>query len=257
MLQDVAFKAKLSAKKVRSVTREKIDIAWKMATEIVQNSEETGVRIMSVLDEDYPALLRELPTYPLFLFLKGNRSLLNKRGFVITGTPLPTDFGVLNAKKMAKDLVENNLTVISGLSDGIESAAENGVLESAVPENNIVILSGGIDQLYPPSSKAMAKRILEAGGLLVSEHPIGKRPDRYSAVVSNKIMIAMSSGVLVVESELTQELLITCKHANKGNKPLFVLKHPSEMMSLSVVKGLSEISENFCAKFVGDFEEIL
>lgn len=257
MLKDVAFKAKLSAKRVRSVTREKIDIAWKMATEIVQSSEETGTEILSIVDNDYPEPLRSLPTPPLFLFLKGNRSLLAKPGINITGALLPTEYGISNTKKIAGEIAEKDYIVITGLGEGIESGAIRGVFESTSQENNIAVLSGGIDQIYPPASAALAEKIIKSGGLLISEQQIGKRPDRYTAVGANKVMVAMSRSVFIVESGLTQEISITCTHAAKGHKPLYVLKHPVEMQNMPVVKGLQEIVEKYTASFIEKTDELL
>ena len=256
MLKEIAFKVKLPAKRVRSLTRGMVEAAWNRATKIVEENERAGIALVSIIDPDYPEVLLSIPSSPVVLYTRGDTGLLKKRGFAVTGSPRPTEYGIHSTVRLAHELLAEDGVIMNGLNEGIENAAA-GAYEGGTTGNVVGILAGGLDQIYPPSKKSLSQKVLNGGGLLISEHTLGKQPDRYTAVSSDKIMVALSTMVLVVESAANSDIILTCTHAKKSGKPVYVLEHSAEMANYSVVMGLDELVEKFGAIRFREISEIL
>jgi DNA processing protein len=171
-------------------------------------------------DEDYPILLRDIPSAPPILFVKGNKLLLNEPQIAIVGSRHMTSYGAENARAFASDLAQKGLSITSGLALGIDTEAHQGALE--VGGSTIAVMGTGIDKIYPAINLKLARQIAEQG-CLVSEMAFGTPPDKRNFPRRNRIISGLSLGVLVVEAALQSGSLITARFATEQNREVFAI----------------------------------
>jgi len=121
-------------------------------------------------DPGYPAPLREIPDPPLVLYYLGNLSVLYETSIAVVGARRCTSQGRINAQLLGRELASLGVTVVSGLALGIDGAAHKGALSAPGPGRTAAVLGSGLGQLYPKKHAAMARQMVAAGGLLVSEY---------------------------------------------------------------------------------------
>jgi DNA processing protein len=175
-------------------------------------------------DSDYPQLLREIPDPPAVLYYCGNPQLLAAQGqgsaVAIVGTRDPSDYAKRWTHLIAKTLGQNNITVISGMAEGIDTQAHIGCLEGK--GNTIAVLGTGTDIAYPLRNTALHRQIM-AEGLVVSEYPAGTTPNRSHFPRRNRIVAALSRATLVMEAPQKSGALITAYLANDYGRDVYVL----------------------------------
>lgn len=169
-----------------------------------------GCRLMLLQDEDFPLMLTEGITPPVLLFLRGNVSLLNQSSIAIVGSRHATPQAMRITRDFAYALSMQNITVVSGMAAGIDTAAHQGALSAKC--NTIAVWGTGINRVYPPSNKNLAHELVEKG-LVVSEFPLDTRPLAGNFPRRNRIIAALSHATLVVEAALESGSLITAKLA--------------------------------------------
>ncbi len=209
-------KAKLSdavIQKIKSVDGAVIepDLAW---------LEQSDCHVMCWHDDDYPALLKEIPDPPPLLFVRGDRSLLSSMQLAIVGTRSPSPMALKTTHAFAKSLASFGLTITSGLALGIDQAAHYGALDSS--KKTIAVAATGLDRVYPASHKQLAKEIIKTGAI-VSEFPIGTQPKPGYFPRRNRIISGLSLGVLVVEATIKSGTLVTAKHAMEQGREVFAM----------------------------------
>jgi DNA processing protein len=175
---------------------------------------------ISIRDEHYPPSLLDLNDPPLILFGQGQAHLLQTRGIGMVGSRNATQAGLGIAKNMAKALVMQGWSVISGLAEGIDGAAHAGALEGSGA--TIAVLGCGLDHVYPKHHMALSKQIAQEG-LLLSEYPPGTAPQPGFFPRRNRIIAALSDGLLVVEAALRSGSLITARVASTLGRPVFAV----------------------------------
>ena len=166
--------------------------------------------LTTLADPDYPAALLELTDPPLLLFLQGRRELLGRTALAIVGSRSATRQGESNAEAFASHLSACGLTIVSGLARGIDAAAHRGALDSDA--GTVAVVGTGADVVYPASNAALAGRIRRRG-LVVSEFALGTPALDYNFPRRNRLIAALSRGVLVVEAALHSGSLITARLA--------------------------------------------
>ena len=176
--------------------------------------------VMCWNDDDYPALLREIPDPPPVLFIRGDRSLLSSLQIALVGSRNPTPTAAKTAHDFANNLASFGLTVTSGLALGIDYAAHQGAL--AAKGVTIAVAATGLDRVYPAKHKLLAENIITSGAL-VSEFPIGTRPQPGYFPRRNRIISGMSLGVLVVEAAIKSGSLVTARHAMEQGRDVFAI----------------------------------
>lgn len=197
---------------------------WDEVDRILEKTERIGAQIMTYWDDDYPNLLREIYDPPLMLWIKGERSVLDTDAISIVGTRRVGNYGKKMAQKFAKELVDQNLTIISGLAYGTDGAAHKATVDAG--GKTVAVLGSGIDWIYPSDHKGLAKEIVDTGGAVISEFPLGTAPEMGNFPVRNRIVSGMSLGTLVVASGLEGGSMITAKSALDQNREVFVVPHP-------------------------------
>ncbi len=177
--------------------------------------------ILTQDDTCYPSLLKETHGAPPVLFVQGNPKLLARPQIAIVGSRNPTPIGCENALKFASHFSSVGFTVTSGLAIGIDGAAHRGGLLGV--GNTIAVLGNGLDILYPAVHRPLASEMLEKGGALVSEFPIGTPPAQAHFPRRNRIISGLTAGVLVVEATLNSGSLITAKAALDQGREVFAI----------------------------------
>ena len=163
--------------------------------------ERNKVRIIDANSQGYPEKLKELTDYPLFLYVKGKelKKGLNdeRRNIAVVGTRKVTKFGKSACEKIVRELLEYDVTLISGLAEGIDTVALSASVEK--DGSAIAVVGSGLDIVYPYENKILWEKISE-NGILISEHPLGTKPLKWNFPKRNRIMAALSDGILIAES---------------------------------------------------------
>ena len=171
-------------------------------------------------DPRYPSLLKTIRTAPGVLFVNGNAELLNDPQIAMVGSRNPTQGGKDNARAFAHYFANNGLSVTSGLAAGIDAYSHEGALDGG--GHTLAIVGNGLDIVYPLRNKALYSRVAQQGAL-ISEFPIGTQAHAQHFPRRNRIISALSFGVLVVEATLQSGTLITARHAMEQGREVFAI----------------------------------
>lgn len=224
-------------------TNHDVENAWLKANEILDISQENGIYLLSKDSEKYPWLLKLISDSPALLHVMGNIEALNQNCIAVVGTRDPNDYGISAAKKIGFDFAKKGYVVVSGLAEGIDSAAHRGSLEAN--GITVAVLAHGLDSVYPVTNKQLATEILDNNGTLVSEYPWGTRINRSYFVARNRIQSGLSLGVFVVETKIKGGTMHTVNFCEKHERSLFVLNPPEYLIDDSLLSGnIRLISEN-------------
>lgn len=224
---------------------------WDAVEKELKWQEEATQTILTIEDEDYPVWLRNIASAPPVLYIKGNHLLLQKAQLAIVGSRNPTPGGRSIAYAFAKALVEQGLTVTSGLALGIDTAAHEGAL--AGKGNTIAVFGTGLSSIYPRQNKKLADTICEQQGALVSELPLDEKPKAVNFPRRNRIISGLSQGVLVVEAALKSGSLITAHYAVEQGRDVFAI--PGSVHN-PLVKGCHQLIRQG-AKLIETVDDIL
>ncbi len=205
--------AKAIRQGVRSEDRQAIDRELKAL-------ERLPVRVLTILDPDYPAHLKMIHDPPPLLSVSGALSAADHHAVAIVGTRHATPAGRVFTEQLSRGLAAAGLTVVSGLARGIDGAAHRGALEAG--GRTIAVLGCGIDRTYPPEHQSLRKKIEEQGAVL-SELPLGAYPYAYHFPKRNRIISGLSLGVVVVEAAPQSGSLITARLAAEQGREVFAV----------------------------------
>ncbi|MBI2872850.1 MAG: DNA-protecting protein DprA [Chloroflexi bacterium] len=218
--------------------------------EEIERMERAGVRAITWRDEGYPPLLREIYDLPPVLFIKGGLLPEDRRSVAVVGTRNATAYGREAATYLAGDLARNGVTIVSGLARGIDAVAHRAALEAG--GRTIAVVASGLDMVYPPEHTGLAQQVAEQGAL-VSEYPLGTRPEARHFPRRNRLLSGMTLGTLVIEAPEKSGALWTVRHALEQNREVFcvpgsVFSPASRATNLLIQEG---------AKLVLDFKDVL
>lgn len=188
------------------------------------NAKSQNVEIIPFYSNQYPQILKEITDAPPILYVKGDVKLLNHpHNISIVGARNASINSRKFASKIAFELSENNINVISGMARGIDSSAHKGAMFANEKKGTtIAVLGTGIDEIYPEENKELYNQIID-NGLLVSELPMGTKAQTSNFPRRNRIVSGLSNGVLVVEATTHSGSLITAKVALEQNKDIFAV----------------------------------
>lgn len=188
--------------------------------------EKEKIKIISCEDKNYPKLLLEIPKKPIILYYKGQWENCDELCIAVVGTRQITNYGRTIIPGLIDPLVKAGAIIVSGMAFGVDSASH----EIAVKKNRrtIAVLGGGLDEksLYPKHHALLAKQIIDAGGALVSEYPIGTPNFKQNFVARNRIISGLSVATLIIECDLQSGTLITAKHALDQNRQVYAVPGP-------------------------------
>lgn len=214
--------------------------------------ESKKINIITPADRDFPAGVLNM-TYdrPLVLYYVGEKQVFSNRGIAIVGTRECSVYGKRTARMFAIALTEAGFNIVSGLANGIDTCAHEACLEA--DGTTIAVLPGGLDKIVPQNNRELARRIVRKG-LAVSEYPPGFIPQKYTYPHRNRLIAALSEGVLLVEAGEKSGALYTCNHAAEQNKPVFCI--PGNLDS-DASKGANNLIRACQALLVVSPEQIL
>ena len=180
-----------------------------------------NIGYITIFDKEYPAQLKELPDAPAILYVKGDVDILKLPSLAIVGSRKFTQYGKLMANKLAKDVSDAGLVVVSGLALGIDAVAHQATLE--VQGKTIGVLGCGLNQIYPIANSNLAKEVVNTGGVIISELSPGTPPLKQNFPARNRIIAGLSLGTLVIEAAEESGSLITALSALEYNREVFAV----------------------------------
>ena len=166
-----------------------------------------SIQAIFITDKDYPSRLRHCEDAPIMLFYHGNASLNAEKMVAVVGTRKNTDYGLRATESMIEGLQgQEGLTVVSGLAYGIDAIAHRKCVQLSMP--TVGVVAHGLDRIYPPANKGLAREMLQQGGVL-TEFPSGTKPDRPHFPLRNRIVAGLCDVTVVVESDEKGGAMIT------------------------------------------------
>ncbi len=183
-------------------------------------TEKHGIGVLVFGEEGYPEALTVLEDAPAFLFYRGNPLALLSRSAAVVGSRDATWKGLEATERIAENLSKNAVAVVSGLAYGIDAAAHKGCLKGGAP--TVAVLGCGVDQDYPAENASLRRKILEEGGLILSEFAPGEKPLGWHFPFRNRIISGLSDCLIVMEARIRSGSMTTVQHALSQGKDVFV-----------------------------------
>ncbi len=186
--------------------------------------QESGISALTPDDEDYPRRLKEIVDPPPLLYVRGELLDRDEWSLAIVGTRRPTPYGIQVTRSLTAELAGSGLTVVSGLARGVDGIAHETTLEHG--GRTVAVVASGLDRVYPPEHKGLAARILDSGGALISEYPLGTRPDARFFPRRNRIIAGVTLGTLVTEASEKSGTWHTVTSALDQGREVFAVPGP-------------------------------
>jgi len=183
--------------------------------------EKLNLQVVTRINDAYPRLLNDIFDPPPTLYVLGSCPLDGDRMFSIVGSRRCTRDGQRAAREMAETLARENVTIVSGMAHGIDTAAHEGALIGM--GKTIAVLGCGVDVIYPPENEVLYHRILDNGGAVISEYMPGTLPKPGNFPSRNRIISGMSEGTLIVEGAERSGAMITVRDALDQNRDVFAV----------------------------------
>lgn len=199
----------------------------------------------------YSNILKQIYDPPKKLYVMGDENLLNDISIAIVGCRDNTEYGKKAAKYFSYNLAKQNVCIISGLAKGIDRFAHIGALQAK--GKTIAVVGNGLDIVYPRENENLAQEIIKNGGAIISEYPLGIKPQKQYFPARNRIISGLSNGVLVVEAKEKSGSLITADFAIDQGKEVFAV--PGNINSLNSVGTNNLIKDG--AIPVSNYQDIL
>ena len=205
------------------------------ADRCIEQCREHGIGVAVERSSPFWPALWSIPKPPVVLYYRGDVSAAGRPAVAVIGTRHPTEWGRRSGERVAKRCCERGFAVVSGLAVGCDTAAHEGAL--AVGGASIAVLAHGLDSVYPAVNRGLAERLVEEGGLLVSEYPPGHELRPNQLVERDRLQAALSQAVIVVETDVKGGTMHTVGFAEKQGRRLAALVHPTTMLNLSQTLG--------------------
>jgi DNA processing protein len=225
-------------------------VSWDEAEKQAELIRQHGVDLLPLTDDDYPRNLLTIYDPPPFLFVKGKISRDDRNAVAIVGCRSPSVYGKRITESIARELAQKGITIVSGMARGIDSIGHVSALKEK--RRTIAVFGSGLDVIYPPENKKLAERIVSSG-VLISEFPLGTKPEKSNFPRRNRLISGLSLGVVVVEAGEKSGALLTAGCALEQNREVFAI--PGNLGSKTSQGTNSLIKQG--AKLVTSVEDIL
>lgn len=223
---------------------------WRVVDMELQKITKTGVRLVTRADADYPENLTHLHDPPPFLYVRGSLIPGDRLAIAIVGSRFASAYGRGVARDLARGLTEKGITVVSGLARGIDAEAHRATIEAK--GRTLAVLGSGLNVIYPNEHRLLAMEVSEHGALL-SEFPLGSKPDAVHFPFRNRVISGLTLGTVVVEAAENSGSLITARFALEQNREVFAV--PGAITSIRS-RGPHKLIKDG-AKLVENIEDIL
>ncbi len=178
------------------------------------------IQVVTLLDADYPRLLKEIPNAPPLLYVRGTLAASDEWAVAVVGTRSPTTYGKEATRHIVTELAHNGITIVSGLAAGIDTVAHSAAIEAG--GRTLAVLGNGLDTIYPERNYALAEQVMQQGAL-ISDYPLGTRPHAANFPPRNRIISGLTLGTLVVEAGDRSGALITMNFAADQGRDVFAV----------------------------------
>lgn len=205
---------------------------------IARELAEKDVSVLTWEEEGYPPLLKTTANPPAVLFYRGEKPTWTKT-IAIVGARKATAYGINAAKSIAENLAKEGVTIVSGGARGIDTVSHEGCMLGGAP--TVAVLACGLDVTYPPENRNVFQKIVDKGGTLLSEYPLGTKPLGRQFPARNRIIAGMSRGVVVTEAAVRSGSLITADFALEEGRDVFSV--PGSIWS-AMSKGTNHLIRN-------------
>jgi DNA processing protein len=211
-----------------------------------------GIIFLTIEDPRYPRSLKETSDPPVFLYLKGNLAILDQPSIALVGTRQMSAYGRRVAQAFVAPLVENGLVTVSGLASGIDTIVAEETIKAK--GSTIAVLAHGLHYIFPAANEKLAERIVENGGLIVTEEALGVEADTFRFPKRNRLVAGLSLGTVVLEAPAESGALITARMALEENREVFVV--PGQIFDPHY-EGCHALLSKGTAKLVTKAEDVL
>ncbi len=218
--------------------------------ELEKIKEDATLDIITIMDDDYPKLLKDIFDPPILLYVKGDREVVNFPSISIVGSRFCTEYGRRMAFTFSYKLASMGFTIVSGMAMGIDEYAHKGAIESN--GRTVAVLGSGLYYIYPQENKSLYYKIIE-NGAVVSEFPLFSKPERYNFPRRNRIISGLALGTIVVEARMRSGALITSSFASEQGREVFAIPGP---LNSETSKGANKLIKDG-AKLVQTVDDVL
>lgn len=219
--------------------------------EIFSRAERSEIKLVCISDKDYPENLKRIFDTPVLLYYKGKLSETDKYSLSIVGTRNPTEYGKYNCEKFTDELSGLNIPIISGFARGIDTIVHKTCIKNK--RLNYAVFGCGADVIYPYENKRLYSEVIECGAV-ISEFPLGAKPDKVNFPRRNRIISGISIGTIVVESGIKGGALLTAEIAVDQDREVFAF--PGNISSKQS-EGTNELIKRGQAKLITNIDDIL
>lgn len=237
----------------------------------IEYMKKNNIDIININDENYPVLLKNIYDPPVSLYIKGNKRILNNKSIAIIGCRDASEYGKKAAKYFSYNLSREGINIVSGLAKGIDSYAhiasvclyhENDKFDKKHNINmkgnsikygkTVAVIGNGLDIIYPKDNKYLYEEILKTGGAIISEFPLGTKPEKLNFPSRNRIVSGISNGIIVIEAKEKSGTLITVDFALEQGRDIYVV--PGNINSINSVGTNNLIKQG--AKLITNYKEV-
>ena len=219
--------------------------------EIFSRAERSEIKLVCISDKDYPENLKRIFDTPVLLYYKGKLSETDKYSLSIVGTRNPTEYGKYNCEKFTDELSGLNIPIVSGFARGIDTIVHKTCIKNK--RLNYAVFGCGADVIYPYENKRLYSEVIECGAV-ISEYPLGAKPDKVNFPRRNRIISGISIGTIVVESGIKGGALLTAEIAVDQDREVFAF--PGNISSKQS-EGTNELIKRGQAKLITNIDDIL
>ncbi|KGM45314.1 DNA-processing protein DprA [Neobacillus niacini] len=217
----------------------------------IEEYEKNNIKVITIFDENYPSLLKEIYQPPWVLFIKGDLTLLEKQPkLAVVGSREATQYGKNAISVLFPPLIEKGVAIVSGLARGIDTLAHECAMKNG--GKTIAVIAGGLYHIYPKENAELAKEMMKSQ-LVISEYPPDTKPLRWHFPARNRIISGLSNGTFIIEAKRKSGSLITANYAVHEGREVFSL--PGSIFSQHSLGTNDLIKQG--AKLVMSSEDIL
>lgn len=218
-----------------------VDEALAKADAILCKNDELNIKTTYYTASTYPKELAKIDNPPAIIYYKGAEfSDISDKAIACVGTRKPTRLSYNAANYLIPQWVKEECSIISGLACGVDKISHQACISAG--GKTVAVLAHGLDIIYPKENASLADRIIETGGILMSEYPVGTKADKYRFVNRNRLIVGMSKAVIIFECDVNGGTMHNVEHARKQGKKIFcpAIKEVTSEMQTGTKKLLDE-----------------
>ena len=232
------------------------ELLWQQVDRQLQRTCDAGIQVVPFSSPSYPERLRHIGDPPVVLFAKGAIEALHAPASVaIVGTREPTSIGERAAERAGRIAAEAGVAVVSGLALGCDTRAHQGCVDAH--GIGVAVLANALNRVYPAENTTLADQLLEHGGCLVSENPVGARLSRWDFAYRDRLQSGLADRVLVIETDVKGGTMHTVKYSRQQHRPLGCIDHPEQFLSAPKTRGNQMLIQKGTASGISNHEALL